>query len=88
MLISTGGGFHLYWKLDKPMMDLAEWTRRQKALIAAVGSDPKIHDAPRIMRVPGFVNRKPERCGAMATLIDCRPERTYDLDLFPKGETT
>ena len=85
MIVATGGGFHFYWKLNQPMTDLAEWTATQRALIAAVGSDPKIHDAPRIMRVPGFVNTKPNRYGAMATLIDCRPERTYSLDLFPKG---
>lgn len=87
MTVYTGNGFHFYWKLAEPMVDLAEWTKRQKALIAKVDSDPKIHDAPRIMRVPGFVNRKPERHGAMATLIDCRPERVYDIDQFPGSKT-
>lgn len=56
--IYSGHGVHFYWRLAEPITDLAEWTKLQKALIAAIGSDPSIHDPPRIMRLPGFYNCK------------------------------
>lgn len=56
--VNSGHGVHVYWVLGEPINDLSVWTRYQKALIAVLGSDPVIHDAPRIMRVPGTVNFK------------------------------
>jgi hypothetical protein len=86
--LASGAGIHAWWRLSDPMTDLPEWTRRTKALIAAVGSDKTIHDAPRIMRLPGFVNHKHEG-KPLAAIIDIDPTRRYSLDeLTPRPQPT
>jgi hypothetical protein len=80
--VLTGGGVHMYWRLDEPMTDLALWTRYQKALAARLKSDASVTDAPRILRIPGFVNWKyPHR--PVCVVHDCVPENIYSLDEFP-----
>lgn len=49
--------FHTYWFL-KPGAPLSAFTDGQKRLARYYGSDPKIHDGPRVMRLPGFYHRK------------------------------
>jgi hypothetical protein len=56
LIIQTGHGVHVYWRLLEPLADLAEWSRLQSLLIRAIGGDPKIKDAPRILRLPGYLN--------------------------------
>lgn len=59
-VVASGHGCHLYWRLTEPLSDMAVWTGYQKALIATLGSDGKIHDPPRIMRLSGTTNWKGE----------------------------
>jgi hypothetical protein len=73
----SGGGPHLYWRLDRPMLDLAAWSVMQRRLIRLIGSDKSIHDAPRIMRLPGFFNHKPGR--SASAVLWARPERRFSL---------
>ena len=58
LIVATGHGAHLYWRLSEPIRDLDEWSRWQRGIIEAVESDPAIHDAPRIMRLAGTANFK------------------------------
>jgi len=82
LLANSGHGVHAYWLLSHPLLDLSQWTRQQKALIAAVDSDPSIHDPPRIMRWIGFPNCKDtEPC--VTTIIHADAETKYPLDVFP-----
>lgn len=81
IVIHSGHGIHCYYRLSNPITDLADWTRMQKALIAALGSDPAIHDAPRIMRVPGFDNCKFDK-RVPCLVIDSDPRRRYQIDLL------
>gem|GEM_PF-2346232 len=81
MLVESGGGVHAWWRLVEPITDLAEFTRHQKRLIAATGGDSSIHDPPRIMRLPGFLNCKakygePRPC----RIIAADSERRYFLN--------
>jgi hypothetical protein len=78
VIVASGGGVHAWWRLSEPMADLDEWTRCMRALIAAVGSDKAVHDAPRIMRLPGFVNHKYEN-KPVAEILDVDPSRVYPL---------
>lgn len=57
-IVFSGHGFQVWWRLAEPMTDMAAWGVVQRRLIAALGSDPTIHDAPRVMRMPGTMNVK------------------------------
>ncbi len=77
MVVDSGHGAHLYWRLREPILDLAPWTAIQKLLIRALGSDPSIHDPARVMRLPGFLNHNGDP--APATIVEVDPARRYDL---------
>ncbi len=65
MIVVSGHGVHLYWRLLEPITILKRWTALQKRLIQLFGSDQAIHDPARIMRLPGFMNvngDQPTRC--------------------------
>ena len=83
LIVVSGNGVHLYWRLLEPITDLRYWTRLQKRLISICKSDPAIHDPARVMRVPGFNNVN----GPSPTLCyihDADPARRYALnDLLP-----
>jgi hypothetical protein len=82
VIVATGGGIHAWWRLQEPMTDLKAWTEHQDALAVRLGSDRSVTDAPRIMRMPGFVNWKyPER--PTCTVVACDPDRAYGLEEFP-----
>jgi len=61
--VHSGRGDHAYWLTPPDGPDgLAHFRDQQKALIRAMGTDPKICDLPRVMRVPGFRHTKdPDR---------------------------
>lgn len=67
LVVNSGHGIHIYLRLPDAV-PAAEWTRLQKELIALVGSDLRIHDAPRIIRLPGTDNMKsaPVACEIVA----------------------
>ena len=48
--------WHAYWRVND--MPVAAFTQAQKRLIAHYGSDPGIHDLPRILRLAGSVHVK------------------------------
>ena len=74
--IVTGGGVHCWWRLKDPATDRVAWSARQKALAQALGSDQSVHDWPRIMRLPGFVNTKYEN-KPVAEIVDVDASRVY-----------
>lgn len=56
--------YHLFWMIqDEP--DLEAWSRLQYKLALWFNSDRSVHNPSRVMRVPGFINTKPEANGAM-----------------------
>ena len=56
---SSPGKHHAYWLLSDDL-PLHEFKSCQLALAELLGSDPKINDLPRVMRVPGFTHQKGE----------------------------
>ncbi|HEY7087256.1 MAG TPA: AAA family ATPase [Tepidisphaeraceae bacterium] len=89
VVVFTGHGCHVYWRLEEPFTDLAAWKEKTLDLIALVGSDPKVHNPERILRVPPFHNWKDPR--ADSALIECN-DRRYELikllSLIPKRPQT
>ena len=84
MLVRSGHGFHVYYKLESPLHDMDEWTAYQQGLIAELGSDSCIHDPPRIMRLPPFTNHS-EDDPAICEIIESDSARQYSLDEFPRA---
>jgi hypothetical protein len=82
IVFSGRRGPHCYWVLAEPITDAELWRSIQRGLIAALGSDPAIHDPPRIMRLPGSVNQKN---GGRAKVVEVNPERVYPADEFPRA---
>jgi hypothetical protein len=77
MVLWSGSGPHVYWRLAEPITDLAHWSECQRALIRVLGSDCCIHDAPRIMRLPGTWNHKR---GVAARILWADVGLRYSLD--------
>lgn len=92
LVVASGHGVHAYWRLVEPIApseqtpDCADtsiargwevWSSWQRDLAASLGSDPCVHDAPRIMRLPGFINHKPP--AAPAYIVDADSTRVFEL---------
>lgn len=50
--------WHAYWLTND--CPLADFTRYQKQIGVKFGGDPKVHDLPRVLRLPGFWHQKAE----------------------------
>ena len=81
---SSAGKHHAYWRLE-PGNDLAAWEDTQKRLAAYYKADPKVCDAPRVLRLAGFDHQKGEPF--RVRIIDERPAfgDLYTLDLVRAG---
>lgn len=55
---SSPGKYHAYWLCDDCPLD--QFTPVQLALARKFGGDPRVHDLPRVLRVPGYVHQKAE----------------------------
>lgn len=64
-VIDSGGGLHAYWLLEEPVPlthDNRAYMRRcQAAWVDYTGGDDGAKDLARVLRLPGWQNRKPER---------------------------
>lgn len=81
-VLTSGRGVHAYWRLEEPITDLVDWRSIQLGLIAALATDGKIHDPPRIMRVPGSTNMKNGKKSAVFRVRDVR----YPEIEFPRRQ--
>lgn len=53
---SSPGKWHVYWLVND--MKLDQFRPVQKGLSERFDSDPKVHDLPRVMRLPGYPHQK------------------------------
>lgn len=74
MIIQSANGQHWYWLVDD--CPVGAFADAQKRLSAYYGSDPVVHDLPRVMRVPGFWHCKREP--VMVELVQA-PAHCYSL---------
>lgn len=85
IVVSTGGGWHGYWLLTEPLAiddsNRDSVKRVLKGLALAVGSDTKVADLARIMRIPDTMNTKPGRNNARCEVVDYIPMKFYYPDL-------
>lgn len=77
MIVSSGHGYHVYWKLDKPVGHEVEPVL--KVLQVKLNADPKAVDVARVLRVPDTMNVK--GVPVKAKLIECNMNE-YSLQTF------
>ncbi|GIW77976.1 MAG: hypothetical protein KatS3mg104_3039 [Phycisphaerae bacterium] len=70
VVVNSGHGAHAYWRLAEPIK-VEDWSTYQQKLAILLGGDEKIKDAPRLMRLPGFINHgngseSPTKCEVVA----------------------
>lgn len=87
MVVQSKRGPQGYWGL---MADEAKeaFTPAQTALAKHFGTDPKVKDLPRVMRVPGFFHLKDRKNPFLVTVKEVRPVRytvQQVLTAFPVG---
>lgn len=85
--IASGGGVQGVWRLSEKI-PVERWQAIQRGIIGAVdGADTTIADPPRVMRLPGFRNRKKRYVPdfPMATTTHFTGAK-HDPDVFPEGE--
>lgn len=56
-VVQSEAGIHAYWCLEAGE-DLNDFTPAQTALAVKFGTDAKVKDLPRVLRVPGFYHQK------------------------------
>jgi len=85
VIVESGGGVHAWWRLQEPITDMVQFSQQQKSLAIRLGSDQCIHDAPRIMRLPGFPNWKyPSQ--PVCVVAHAEPDNIWSIDEFPSPE--
>jgi hypothetical protein len=79
---SSQGRWHAYWLINN--LALEDFTAVQLALIERFHSDPKVHDLPRIMRLPGFFHRK--AAPFRSRIVSLHDREPYPASYFGKVE--
>lgn len=77
MVVSSKRGDHAYW-LMKNGTSKDAFAAVQKALAETLGTDAKVHNLNRVMRVPGFLHHKGDPFLVQAALVD--PDNAYHLE--------
>jgi hypothetical protein len=79
IIVDSGNGFHAYWILEEPLLDITSEERlRVRQALAGVGvalrGDKGVHNLDRIMRLPGTWNVKdplfPKPCRVLQSNLD------------------
>lgn len=78
MVVQSGHGKHAYWCVDgAPIVGFVD---AQKRIALHYGSDFKVHDLPRVMRLPGTVHQKGEP--VLVDLLTVTPTRYQWADVL------
>ncbi len=77
---TSKGNYQDYLTLDKPT-DAETAARYLRRIAAACGLGNQAVDAARLLRLPGTINRKPDRAGEMVRVVD-ETEIVYSLGDF------
>ena len=87
ILVSSGGGWHAYWKFDQPQKPSEDSIRLLKYFTEVLGCDPAATHHAQLLRVPGTLNSKYEQ-----TRVEIDPRSSWETYSFeellyfvPKG---
>jgi len=74
------GRYQIYWKLVEAV-SIANQERLMQAIVKDIGADPAATDVSRVLRLPSFWNRKPNRNNTV-DIVFTRSEKTPYKSLF------
>jgi hypothetical protein len=77
LVVMSGRGEHYLWAV-KPGERLEDFTPAQKGIAAKLGSDPKVSDLARVLRLPGSFHLK-SGTPRMVELVHCDPSARYAI---------
>jgi Protein of unknown function (DUF3987)/RepB DNA-primase from phage plasmid/Primase C terminal 2 (PriCT-2) len=81
---SSDGKFHVYWKVSN--VPLKAFRALQKFLIDRFNGDKKVHDLPRVLRLPGFPHQKIKKGIVsppfMSRIHSINEATPYDVEVF------
>jgi hypothetical protein len=83
LVVASGRGQHGYWLLE-PGARVEDFTPAQKAIAARLGTDAKVVDAARVMRLPGTFHLKDRSRPRLVELLRCEPSR-YTIAAVLRG---
>ena len=78
VIVNSGHGLQAHWLLSEPSDDAGRIVAAREKIQALTASD-KVHDAPRVMRLPGTHNSKNGQW-LEAKIVSNRPEYRYALE--------
>lgn len=74
-------GWHLWWRLQEPIISSYKWQRHQWGLIQTLDTDWIAQTPPFVLRVPGFANEKyPHQ--PPCEIVESDPSRRYPVGRF------
>jgi hypothetical protein len=87
VLVDSGHGYHCYWLLRRPLLQLTEDMRSEvrqilSGLITALKADKARTDLSSCLRLPGTTNLKPGMEPIRCTVVYCHPDVTFTLADF------
>lgn len=89
IIVRSKRGAHVYWLLH-PGEPLERFGVAQRHLAAALGTDPRMCNLDRVLRVPGFLHQKDPEASFLVRLEKCAPRLRYTIDevlsAFPAPE--
>ena len=86
MIVDSGGGYYIIWKIEsvpggfKSVQNL--FKRIEGFLVeqlSFIGSDEKVTDAARVLRIPGTINQKYNK---EVRLLEFNPDKVYTMRFF------
>lgn len=84
VIIDSGGGLHGIWRIEPIEVTpstLPHLKRTLRGLALALKADTSVAELARVFRLPGTVNTKPERAGALCHMVSFVPGQ-MDYDYF------
>lgn len=66
---SSPGKYHVYWLIDRSF-PMDRFSAVQEALARRFGTDPRVKDLPRVMRLPGFYHMKNPEAPFMVRIVE------------------
>lgn len=82
---TSPGKFHAHWLVEDNLFPVEGFRQVQESIIEKLGTDEKVKDVSRVMRVPGFYHKKSKPY--MSRIIYYDPDKKYTFselsEMFP-----